>query len=99
MGRQRRLLYPKPPVKSLGPKGSERRQDASSTPGGPAEGPEEQGYTFEFRMAFWLVAAFTIAAFVLWLGLPGDHRALPVLERTWPPLLTGFAGMVFGKLA
>ena len=93
------MLYPKPPVKALGPTGSERRQDASSTPGGPVKGPEEQGYTFEFRVAFWLVAAFTIAAFVLWVGLPGDHRALPVLERTWPPLLTGSAGMVFGKLA
>ena len=90
------MLYPKPQVKSLGPKGSERREDLQLA---PLKGPEEQGYTFEFRVAFWLVAAFTVAAFVLWLGLPADHRALPVLERTWPPLLTGFAGMVFGKLA
>ena len=55
-------------------------------------------YSFEFKVAFWLVAIFTVVTFVLWLGLPADHRAVPVLERTWPPLLTGFAGLVFGKL-
>ena len=59
----------------------------------------EHGFSFEFRIAFWLVAAFTVVAFILWLALPGDHRAIPILERTWPSLLTGFAGMVFGKLS
>ena len=62
-------------------------------------GQREHVYTFEFRVAFWLVAAFTVVTFILWLALPGYHRAVPVLERTWPPLLTGFAGMVFGKLS
>ena len=56
-------------------------------------------YTFEFKVAFWLVATFMVASFILWLALPGAHRAIPVLERTWPPLLTGFAGLVFGKLS
>lgn len=46
-----------------------------------------------------MVAAFTIVSFVLWLALPGEHRAVPMLERIWPPLLTGFAGLVFGKLS
>ena len=55
-------------------------------------------YTFEFKAAFWMVAAFTVVTFALWMALPADHRALPVLERTWPPL-AGFAGLVFGKLA
>ena len=66
------------------------------------KGTGSQGYQVhpaEFRVAFWMVAAFTVAAFVLWLALPGGHRAVPILERTWPPLLTGFAGLVFGKLA
>ena len=60
--------------------------------------PGERGYTFEFKVAFWLVAGFTLVSFLLWLALPGDHRAVPVLERTWPPLLTSFVALVFGKL-
>ena len=60
---------------------------------------DERGYSFEFKVAFWLVAAFTIVSFVLWLALPGGHRAVPILEGTWPPLLTAFAGLVFGKLS
>lgn len=62
-------------------------------------GQDRSGFPFEFRVAFYLVATFTIVSFILWLTLPGDHRSVPVLERTWPPLLTGFAGMVFGKLS
>ncbi len=61
--------------------------------------PGIRGYPFEFKAAFWMVAAFTIVSFVLWLALPGEHRAVPMLERIWPPLLTGFAGLVFGKLS
>ncbi len=61
--------------------------------------PDGCAYTFEFKTAFWLVAIFTFVTFVLWLALPDEHRALPVLERTWPPLLAGFAGLVFGKLS
>ena len=61
--------------------------------------PDERGYSFEFKVAFWLVAAVTVVSFVLWLALPGGHRAVPILEGTWPPLLTGFAGLVFGKLS
>jgi hypothetical protein len=57
-----------------------------------------RGYSFEFKAAFWLVAAFTVVAFLLWVTLPDSHRAVDVLEKVWPPLLTGFAGMVFGKL-
>ena len=56
-------------------------------------------YSFEFRVAFWLVAAFTILSFVLWIALPGEHRAVPVLARTWPLLMTSFTGLVFGKLS
>ena len=46
-------------------------------------------YTFEFKAAFWMVAAFTVVTFTvvtfaLWMALPADHRALPVLERSWP---------------
>ena len=58
-----------------------------------------RGYPLEFKAAFWLVAVFTFVSFLLWISLPADHRAVEVLERTWPPLLTGFAGLVFGKLA
>ena len=58
-----------------------------------------RGYSFEFKVAFWLVATFTVVTFVLWIALPTDHRVLPVLERTWPPLLGGFAGLVFGKMS
>ena len=58
----------------------------------------ERGYSFEYKAAFWLVAAFTVVAFLLWLTLPDSHRAVDVLENVWPPLLTGFAGLVFGKL-
>ena len=54
-------------------------------------------YSFEFRVAFWLVATFTVVSFILWITLPDDHRAVDVLERTWPPILVGFAGLVFGK--
>ena len=56
-------------------------------------------YSFEFKVAFWMVATVTVVSFILWIALPGEHRAIEVLERTWPPLLTGFAGLVFGKLA
>ena len=56
-------------------------------------------YSFEFKVAFWLVATFMVATFILWLALPGSHRAVPVLECTWPALLTGFTGLVLGKLS
>ena len=56
-------------------------------------------YALEFKVAFWLVATFTVVSFLLWIALPGEHWAVPVFERTWPPLLTGFAGPVFGKLS
>ena len=59
----------------------------------------ERGYPFEFKVTFWMVAGFTMLSFLLWLTLPADHRAVPVLERTWPSLLTGFAGLVMGKLS
>ena len=48
--------------------------------------------------AFWLVAGFTLVSFLLWLALPEGHRAVPVLECTWPALLTSFVALVFGKL-
>ena len=60
--------------------------------------PVERGYSCEFRVAFWLVVAFTIASFVLWISLPDGHRAVQALERTWPMLLAGFTGMVFAKV-
>jgi hypothetical protein len=60
---------------------------------------EVRSYPFEFKIIFWLVACFTVLSFLLWLVLPAEHRAIPLLERTWPPLLTGFAGLVFGKLS
>ena len=60
---------------------------------------DEREFTFYFSITFWLVVGFLIVSFLLWLSLPMEHRAVPVLERTWPPLLTGFAGLVFGRLA
>jgi len=60
--------------------------------------PGERGYTFEFKVAFWLVVGFTLVSFLLWLALPDGHRAVPVLERTWTPLLSSFVALVFGKL-
>ena len=60
---------------------------------------EERVYHFELKVTFWLVAGFTILSFLLWLTLPVDHRAGPVLERTWTSLLTGFAGLVMVRLS
>jgi len=60
---------------------------------------DEQQFSFYFSVAFWLVVFFLVVSFVLWLTLPSDHRAVEVLERTWPPLLAGFSGLVFGKLS
>ena len=59
----------------------------------------EREYSYEFRVAFWVVVAFAVISFALWVSLPEGHRAVEALERTWPMLLTGFAGMVFAKLA
>ncbi len=60
---------------------------------------DEETFSFYFKVAFWLVVLFLVISFVLWLLLPVEHRSLPVLERTWPPLLSGFTGLVFGKLS
>ena len=60
---------------------------------------DERDFTFYFSITFWLVVCFLVVSFLLWLSLPAGHRAVPILERTWPPLLTGFAGLVFGRLA
>ena len=56
-------------------------------------------YSLYFKVAFWLVVGFLVISFILWLALPEGHRAIPVLERTWPPLLSAFVGLVFGKLS
>lgn len=60
---------------------------------------DEQEFTFYFSITFWLVVCFLVVSFLLWLSLPEGHRAVHILEHTWPPLLTGFAGLVFGHLA
>jgi hypothetical protein len=59
---------------------------------------DEREFSFYFSVTFSLVVCFLVVCFLLWVSLPGDHRAIPVLERTWPPLLAGFAGLVFGRL-
>ena len=56
-------------------------------------------YSFEVKVVFWLVVAFFWLSFLLWLLLPDQHRAIPILARTWPPLLASFVGLVIGKLS
>ena len=56
-------------------------------------------YSFEVKVVFWLVVAFFWLSFLLWLLLPDQHREIPILARTWPPLLASFGGLVIGKFS